>query len=100
MTRRATRKRVPPKGGPTGVFVEYAEEPTRKHNAVSADDYGTAVDNLCMVPAESAGRRPALFTFHVPRKNSWTWRVNSAVFSLGSQCPHSGKMRSFESGMS
>ncbi len=24
----------------------------RKHNAVSVDDCGTAVDNLCMIPAE------------------------------------------------
>ena len=27
MTRRVTRKRVPPKGGPTGVLVEVAEKP-------------------------------------------------------------------------
>jgi hypothetical protein len=31
--------------------VQYAEEPKEAQRAVSVDDCGTAVDNLCMIPA-------------------------------------------------
>ena len=41
-----------------GVLVQYAEEPKGhplggSHNAVSGDDCGTAVENLCIVTARN-----------------------------------------------
>ncbi len=33
----------------------------RKHNAVSGDDCGTAVDNLCITPAKEATELPPSF---------------------------------------
>ncbi len=57
MTRRAS---APACGsGPAGVLMQYAEEPKGyplggSHNAVSVDDCGTAVENLCIIPARSS----------------------------------------------
>ncbi len=54
MTRRAG---APACGsGTAGVLMQYAEEPKGyplggSLNAVSVDDCGTAVDNLCIIPA-------------------------------------------------
>ncbi len=41
--------------GPAGVLVQYAEEPKEggyplAGRAVSVDDCGTAVENLCIIP--------------------------------------------------
>ena len=49
MTRRVTRKQVP-QGPPRGVLMQYAARSPRKHNAVSVDGFGTAVDNLLHNP--------------------------------------------------
>ncbi len=37
--------------GTAGVLMSTPRSP-RKHNAVSVDDCGTAVDKLCMIPAK------------------------------------------------
>ena len=54
MTRRVTRKRLPPQGPRRSTRVVV------KHNALSVDDCGTAVDNLCMIPAEGLIERKNL----------------------------------------
>ena len=56
----ARRGRAPACGSaPAGVLMQYAEEPKGhplggSRNAVSVDDRGTAVDNLCIIPAKSS----------------------------------------------
>ena len=43
--------------GPAGILLQYAEEPkeVQRCRCSTPDDCGTAVDNLCMIPARTKG---------------------------------------------
>ncbi len=55
---RATRKRVP--RGPRKRTLEYVEEADRvqRWRCSTPGDFGTAVENLCIIPAEERFARP------------------------------------------